>query len=63
MKQYVAIINGNRCNCLLDTGSQLTTLSKSFYESHFPNVPLRSIDDFLRVEGANCQPVQYLGYV
>ena len=61
--EAVAIINGNRCKCLLDTGSQITTLSKSFYESHFPNVPLRSIDDFLRVEGANGQPVPYLGYV
>ena len=61
--ETVAIVNNCRCKCLLDTGSQITTLSKSFYESHFPNVPLRSIDDFLRIEGANGQPVPYLGYV
>ena len=61
--EAIAIINGKRCKCLLDTGSQITTLSKSFYESHFPNVPLHSINDFLRVEGANGQSVPYLGYV
>lgn len=61
--EAVAIINGKRCKCLLDTGAQITTLSKSFFESHFPNAPLRSLDDFLRVEGANGQPVPYLGYV
>ena len=61
--EAIAIINGNRCKCLVDTGSQITTMSQSFYESCLPNVRLNSIDSLLQVEGANGLPVPYLGYV
>lgn len=48
-------------NCLLDTGSQVTTVPNSFYKqnlSHF-----KPLNDLLEVEAANGQDVPYLGYV
>ena len=61
--EAVSIINGCRCKCLIDTGSQVTTLSKSFYDRYLQNVPLCSLDNLIKVEGANGLPVPYLGYV
>lgn len=59
-------IEGKDVNCLLDTGSQVTTIPQSFYETHLPH-GLKSLDDLvdvkLEVEGANGQAVPYLGYV
>lgn len=56
-------VGGVDCNCLLDTGSQVTTVAQSFYQTHLSDHPLRPISDILEIEGANGQPVPYLGYV
>lgn len=56
-------VAGVMCNCLLDTGSQVTTITKSFYNDNLYNQPIRSLNDLLEVEGANGQNVPYLGYV
>ncbi|KAL7841512.1 hypothetical protein SRHO_G00252030 [Serrasalmus rhombeus] len=56
-------VNGIECNSLLDTGSQVTTVSQSFYDSHLSNHPIHPISDILEVEGANGQAVPYLGYI
>ena len=53
---------GVNCNCLLDTGSQVTTISASFYQTNLSETPIQPIDT-LEVEGANGQNVPYLGYV
>ena len=58
-----AIINGSKCKCLIDTGSQVTTLPRSYYNSKLRNVKLHELDESLRVEAANGQPVPYDGYV
>ncbi len=50
-------------SCLLDTGSQVTTVPWSFYEEHLSYCPLKSLDELLQVGGANGQTVPYLGYV
>ncbi|KAL1270863.1 hypothetical protein QQF64_029879 [Cirrhinus molitorella] len=50
-------------NCLLDTGSQVTTIPLSFYQEHLSNYPMKSLESLLEVEGANGQSVPYLGYV
>lgn len=54
------IIEGKEVNCILDTGSQVTTIPLSFYESHLPHYPMKSLDDLLDVElevkGANGVP-------
>lgn len=55
---------GNKdCRCLLDSGSQVTTIPNSFYLENLSHLPINSLNDLLEVEGANGQSVPYLGYV
>ncbi|XP_024658169.2 retrovirus-related Pol polyprotein from transposon opus [Maylandia zebra] len=49
--------------CLIDSGSQVTTISKSFQLTHLPSHPLLPLNDLLEVEGAAGQIVPYLGYI
>ena len=49
--------------CLLDTGSQVTTLSAAFYKRHFSDISLQNIDDLLQVEAANGSKIPYFGYI
>lgn len=57
-------IEGKSVNCLLDTGSQVTTIPLSFFQQHLSQChPMKSLFDFLEIEGANGQSVPYLGYV
>lgn len=60
-------IEGNKVNCLLDTGSQVTTIPLSFFQTHLSHHSLKSIDDLLdvelKIEGANGEAVPYLVYV
>lgn len=56
-------IAGEKCHCLLDTGSQVTTVPKSFYEQYLTGYPIHSINDILEVEGANGLSVPYEGYI
>lgn len=56
-------VGNKRVSCLLDTGSQVTTVPWSFYQENLSNCPLKSLDNLLEVEGANGQTVPYLGYV
>ncbi|XP_057703686.1 uncharacterized protein LOC130922736 [Corythoichthys intestinalis] len=56
-------VNGIECNSLLDTGSQVTTVSKSFYNLHLSDQIMHPISDILEVEGATGDLVSYAGYV
>lgn len=56
-------VNGLECNSLLDTGSQVTTMSLSFYNRHLSDQAIHPVADLLEIEGANGQSVPYLGYV
>ena len=56
-------IKGTRFNCLLDTGSQVTTVPHSFYCSYLSNQGIKPLIDILEVEGANGQAVPYMGYI
>lgn len=56
-------IGGMEVNCLLDTGSQVTTIPHSFYKAHLSDFPLEPLKNLLEVEGANGQAVPYLGYI
>lgn len=56
-------IAGKDISCLLDTGSQVTTVPQSFYEQHLSDLTLHPLGDLLDVEGANGQSVPYLGYI
>ena len=56
-------IAGQEFSCLLDTGSQVTTIPISTYNQHFSHQPVRPLCDLLQVEGAAGQEVPYLGYI
>ena len=46
-------IKGTQFNCLLDTGSQVTTVPHSFYSSFLSDQEIKPLVDILEVEGAN----------
>ncbi|KAK0146798.1 Tafazzin [Merluccius polli] len=56
-------IGGRECSCLLNTGSQVSTIPNSFYQETLSHLPIHSLSDLLEVEGANGQEVPYLGYI
>lgn len=56
-------IEGVHCDSLLDSGSQVTTISKSFHENYLSHQHILPIQDLLDIEGAGGQEVPYLGYV
>ena len=58
-----ALINGVPCKCLVDTGSQVTTISEPFHREFLGHCKAKPIDDLLRVEGAGGQDVPFLGYI
>ena len=48
------IISGRKVNALLDTGSQITSISESYYKNHLSNYPLVPVDlPNLKVEQAD----------
>ena len=61
--ECVARVENQRCKCLLDTGSQVTTLSYNFYKQYLPRVKLNDIENLVRVEAANGTTIPYLGYI
>lgn len=56
-------LDGVQCNCIIDTGSQVTIMSKSFYSRYLSHRQLFSIKGVLDIEGVAGQKVPYLGYV
>lgn len=56
-------IAGMTCDCLLDTGSKVTTITQSFYNRNLGDQQIYPLDNLLEVESANGQNVPYLGYV
>lgn len=56
-------VAGQACQCLLDTGSQVTTIPVSFYNAHLSHQPVKPLCDLLQVEGAAGQSIPYLGYI
>lgn len=56
-------VNGLECNSLLDTGSQVTTMSQSFYKTYLSDHTIHPVTTLLEIEGANGHTVPYLGYI
>ena len=56
-------LNGKCCTGLIDTGSSVSTICKSFYDVEFSEVPLHSLESIIMIEGATGHLVPYMGYV
>ena len=55
-------LHGNDFTCLLDTGSEVSTISESFYHKHLSNLEINT-QKTLRLVAANNIQIPYLGYV
>jgi len=51
------------CMALQDTGSQVTTVSNSFYITRLAHLPLYSCDGLVRLDGAGGNSIPYNGYI
>lgn len=56
-------IKGSNFHCLFDTGSQVTTVTHSFYNTYLSDHEIKPLNNLLEVEGTNVQAVPYMGYV
>lgn len=55
-------INGQLCNALLDSGSQVTIIFEDWYNKHLNNVPIQPVSG-LAIWGLSDTSYQYKGYV
>ena len=58
-----AVLNDIPCTALIDTGSQVTTLSETFWKLHLVDCPIQPLGDIIEVEGAGGCKVPFLGYI
>ena len=56
-------IAGINCTALVDTGSQVTSVSQKFYLDHLSTLKLHDCTDLLRIEGAGGHSIPYAGYI
>lgn len=56
-------LEGVQCESILDSGSQVTTISEKFHATYLSSLPIQPIHRLLEIEGAGGQNVPYLGYV
>uniref|UniRef100_A0A8C5DDV5 Gypsy retrotransposon integrase-like protein 1 n=1 Tax=Gouania willdenowi TaxID=441366 RepID=A0A8C5DDV5_GOUWI len=56
-------LEGFQCESIMDTGSQVTTVSERFHSNYLSHLPIHSIHALLEIEGAGGQHVPYLGYI
>ena len=57
------MIDKCKTNALLDTGSQITTVAKWFFDKHFKDLPVETFGEELQINLADGTPLQYLGVV
>lgn len=55
-------INGQRCDALLDSSSQVTIIFECWYQLHLPHVPIQPVSG-LAIWGLSDTSYPYLGYV
>lgn len=55
-------VGGVVIECVLDTGSSISTVSQSFYERYLSHCPLQDTRSQLRIKATNNLDVPYLGY-
>ena len=56
-------INNIYTRALLDTGSCVSILSKSFYDQHLSHIEIKPLDEILHIECADGNTLPYLGFI
>ena len=56
-------LQGIHTTALLDTGSSVSTVSQSFYETHLSDIPLQPVTSLLALECADGSELPYLGFI
>lgn len=57
------LVDGMPCESIMDSGSQVTTISESFHKAHLSHLLIQPINALLEIEGAGGQNVPYMGYI
>lgn len=57
----VGQLNGQKVDCLVDTGSQVTTMDKDYLLSHFPDVCNEYFSNWIFLTPANHLPIPVVG--
>ena len=61
--EEAVVVGGIETVGLIDSGSQVTPMSVSFYKSHFTSQPIRKLEEKFCIMGAGGQKVPYMGYI
>ena len=56
-------INGIPTTALIDSGSCISAISKTFFDEHFKETPMEKLTEILNVECADGSELPYLGYI
>jgi transposase InsO family protein len=57
------LVDGISTVGLLDSGSQISTISEGFYSQYMSSKPLQLLSSIVNIEGGNGQSIPYLGYI
>lgn len=57
------VVEGVKGSALLDSGSQVSVISESFYRKNLSHVPLQKLQEKLEVTGAGGHDIPYLGVI
>lgn len=60
--EILVTIDNIECVALVDTGSQVTTLSSNFFAEKFPDLPLDDLHKLVRIESVSGNSLPYSGY-
>ena len=61
--ECIAFVNDISCLALLDTGSQVSSVSQSFYNRHLRDYHIHSVENLIKLVGAGGEQVPYIGYI
>ena len=56
-------VEGFQCKALLDTGSQITTISEDFYSTYLKHLPLHPVTSRLDIFGSTGHRLRYQGFI
>ena len=62
--ESVIDVSGHKCKCLIDTGSQVSTISEFFFTRYLQHyVELQNLNGLISIEVAGGHRLPYIGYV